>query len=939
MARQDVRDLRGPSQIGGVASPVNTYVRPADPAPSPLHGIAEGLASLSAGISPLLEKRKKEGEEADKQKAQAAFFENNQVGYAEAVRRGLIPANSSPMFMKSYKAAEGALAGVQLKQKWSQAYAVWGGRDKNDPAEFQKFYRDFVKEHVGTTDPDVLAGLNPYVESLTQEAYGVYGRESDETVRRGNIRTRQNLINSSVDAAQKAGEASGKVDYDTLWQTIEAERNDAIATGASGEAFDLALIDSITTKAAESGDEDLLKLLDRKFEGNEQPLSAMQEAVEKRAQAENSMSTTRRQAIMDAEKAQEKAGKAEELALKGVITRKLAADPSADVSEEMEAVLKYDPEYRLKLNEFRKSVQDPRVEDKAKIDQFMLDVASGEMDQDEIFAEARAGNIGNSLTTLLDREEKFREDQATGGGLFQTPTAKDIRKAILDRFAQGDDAITRSITGEVIGQTDEMLEATRQFDRALIEWELANPQANILDREDAIRTIGDKILGAINTDPSVLQTDPAKFKSARDVKMDELQKATETETKKMEDQSSTPENPMYNVSEDSVRALYDVPGEPPAVETLPEGYRKQLEDTAKEQGIDPTLLNRKTWEYYRKELHGEEPLSTLRPDEEIVEPPEQGDFGLGDVLDDAYQSASNSSGDAQSEAPILDLISGAEGTGSDYNATLANGLLTGGPVDLVNMSLRDVRALQDQMLRDPDNKWNSSALGKYQIVGQTLQGLMEEMGLSDDEKFTPELQDQMALRLLERRGLSQWRNGEMDDTTFLKNLGDEWQSFALGKASPEDIISALNRGADLPKGNGLMDLVSSNKRGYTPDLGHLRPEVQQGVSNLQTAWGRDLPIVSGFRDPERNRKAGGAKHSQHQHGNAVDIDVADLSKEDRIALIKLASEQGFTGIGVYSNSIHLDYGKRRSWGPTHHDDSIPGWAQAVIGEHLKKGSA
>lgn len=141
-----------------------------------------------------------------------------------------------------------------------------------------------------------------------------------------------------------------------------------------------------------------------------------------------------------------------------------------------------------------------------------------------------------------------------------------------------------------------------------------------------------------------------------------------------------------------------------------------------------------------------------------------------------------------------------------------------------------------------------------------------------------------------------------------------------------------------PGGGGLANLVSSNKRGRAPDLGNLRPEVQQGVAALQQAWGRKLPIVSGFRGAARNAKAGGAKKSQHLHGNAVDIDVSDLSQDQKIALIRLASQQGFTGIGVYGkNSLHLDYGGRRAWGPTYHKESIPGWAKGVIAEHMGRG--
>lgn len=135
------------------------------------------------------------------------------------------------------------------------------------------------------------------------------------------------------------------------------------------------------------------------------------------------------------------------------------------------------------------------------------------------------------------------------------------------------------------------------------------------------------------------------------------------------------------------------------------------------------------------------------------------------------------------------------------------------------------------------------------------------------------------------------------------------------------------------------DLVVSSKRGSAPDIEHLKPQVRSGVSALQKAWGRDLPIVSGFRDRRRNAKAGGASKSQHMHGNAVDIDVSSMSKAEQVKLIELASSQGFRGIGVYGGSLHLDYGGRRAWGPSFHSDSIPSWARGAISKHMGNTSA
>ena len=41
--------------------------------------------------------------------------------------------------------------------------------------------------------------------------------------------------------------------------------------------------------------------------------------------------------------------------------------------------------------------------------------------------------------------------------------------------------------------------------------------------------------------------------------------------------------------------------------------------------------------------------------------------------------------------------------------------------------------------------------------------------------------------------------------------------------------------------------------------------------------GRDIRLRSAFRDPERNRRVGGAPRSKHVHGLAIDIDKAEIA--------------------------------------------------------------
>ena len=166
----------------------------------------------------------------------------------------------------------------------------------------------------------------------------------------------------------------------------------------------------------------------------------------------------------------------------------------------------------------------------------------------------------------------------------------------------------------------------------------------------------------------------------------------------------------------------------------------------------------------------------------------------------------------------------------------------------------------------------------------------------------------------------------------LKNGGDETMTAAQFASRWTSKFNTSTVRADQRRENTPFDLVMAD--GSKPDVEGVKPAVLTAFQDLQNAWGKSIPIRSGYRDPERNRKAGGADKSQHIHGNALDLDVSAMNEDERKDLIRTASALGFKGIGVYQNSVHLDMGARRAWGPSHHDDSIPGWAQDVIGEHM-----
>lgn len=120
----------------------------------------------------------------------------------------------------------------------------------------------------------------------------------------------------------------------------------------------------------------------------------------------------------------------------------------------------------------------------------------------------------------------------------------------------------------------------------------------------------------------------------------------------------------------------------------------------------------------------------------------------------------------------------------------------------------------------------------------------------------------------------------------------------------------------------------------------------EGMSpQAQAAWARltaaypNLQVTSGYRDPARNAAVGGAKGSQHLHGNALDVSVADLNPQQRIELAEAARAAGFQGFGFYDNSMHVDVGPSRAWGPSYGRESVPDWAAGWVNENTGGGAA
>ena len=100
------------------------------------------------------------------------------------------------------------------------------------------------------------------------------------------------------------------------------------------------------------------------------------------------------------------------------------------------------------------------------------------------------------------------------------------------------------------------------------------------------------------------------------------------------------------------------------------------------------------------------------------------------------------------------------------------------------------------------------------------------------------------------------------------------------------------------------------------DIRNLNPRMSSALEAFRKIY-PDANITSGYRSPAYNRRVGGARKSQHMHGNAMDISVRGMSPEDQLKMLQWWKSQGAAGFGYYPNSqsIHVDFGRPRAWGP------------------------
>jgi len=135
--------------------------------------------------------------------------------------------------------------------------------------------------------------------------------------------------------------------------------------------------------------------------------------------------------------------------------------------------------------------------------------------------------------------------------------------------------------------------------------------------------------------------------------------------------------------------------------------------------------------------------------------------------------------------PVLEAVASGESKGN-YDVEYG-----GKNIKVTDQSIDDLLAYQNAQRKA--NGTPAWPVGKYQFVESTLRGLKKELGLKGDEKLTPELQEQMGMALMERRGYSKYKRGEMTFNQFASGMMDEWEALKNDPKTFTRFYNAVNK--------------------------------------------------------------------------------------------------------------------------------------------------
>lgn len=495
MARPATPDVKITEALSPVASPLGIYDKPASPEPSPLHGVATALSSLSGDLAAWGAKQQADQKAADIARGELNFYRDNAAGYAEGVRRGEIPIDKSPNVAEGYQRAAGLSAGVSLDSTLGNSFSEWGDSTNPDPQAFETWFRSNVGKNIPLDASGGFArGLAPQLAQLHEKYHNKWQAEVTKNVENTALVNYGAAMASTVDdAAQDAAQDGTLIDTDRLGANLAAIRDHGKSIGLQNAQIDKLLLATIQAKTLTTRDPSLLSLYDMPSAAGSK-LSDTPDGVEAKKKTEDALTHLWKTQETEARQQQDRQDKLQANQAQQQIIDQLIKDPNTPISDEqMAPALKLNGHFKIDVGEWQKKLREGKVvDDPTALSHLYGDILSGKANRDDIMSAWSAGQLQTpeAMTKAMGFLKTMQDYSKRPDNILSQGTAKDTVEAIKKHGA---------VPGmmDIFGNaalTPQGMQALSDFRVGAIKWDMQHPDADPIQRQQFLDTYGAKIL-------------------------------------------------------------------------------------------------------------------------------------------------------------------------------------------------------------------------------------------------------------------------------------------------------------------------------------------------------------------------------------------------------------------------------------------------------------
>lgn len=388
---------------------------PQDPRETLLGQLATGLgvaAKMGQEYKPIYD-------EQEQARARKEFIEAGYPPLKEAVDKGLIKPGQSPAFRREWEHQYLRIKAHEFDKAMRQAYASDGEvTNSDDPAVLEGFMLDFTKQWM---DDNGLAG---YHDTDLADAFFPLVDQSASVLRQRHVETRVAQIENDVEVRsqveanqliQGALAQGGELDVQALAFELSVLNERTIAGGRDKVKANASTIDAVVTAAIESGEADVLDVLDYIPAGPGSALGGTTKARDAVARARYTIQQREQAEARHTVWMQDQEREALTRRAMGAVFVALENDPTVDISKYLQELAKVDPKASIELERWRRSTLDETVKVRelpGVVADLYNGLRNGSMGARDILGHAYRGLIDPATAKdafrFMERNERFK---------------------------------------------------------------------------------------------------------------------------------------------------------------------------------------------------------------------------------------------------------------------------------------------------------------------------------------------------------------------------------------------------------------------------------------------------------------------------------------------------------------------------------------------------